>query len=182
MHWQRFYQNKAWYMVRQSYSTCTMHHAPSFILLLLVSVWLFSRPQLIFAHNELRTSIPTPGDILSESPPEIRLTFSEPPANTFIRLFDDQFHEIPGLNVLPSGLNSNEVVATVPQLENGNYTVQWLTLSADNHSVTGAFQFQVQGQKTASSNSIFSSNIIGGILAAAILAGIILFIQQNHSS
>lgn len=174
MNWGRFcLKRSAWCVLRRLLT----HHASRFSLLLLMSVWYVARPQPLFAHNELRQSIPTAGAILAASPPEIHLFFSEPPAGVFIKLFDLHFQEIPGLNILPIESNPNEVITLVPELENGTYTVQWLTLSADNHSVTGTFQFEVQ----RTTPSFFSNLIIGGVLAAAILVGIVLFIKQNRT-
>lgn len=173
MSWGRFCRRRsAWCVLRRLFT----HHAPRLLLLLVLGIWLLSRPQSLFAHNELRQSIPAAGDVLSTSPSEIHLLFTESPAGAFVKLFDLHFQEIPGLEILPTGSDAHEVVALVPELENGTYTVQWLTLSADNHTVTGTFQFEVQ----RTSPPVFSNGIIGGVLAAAILAGIILFIRQTR--
>lgn len=173
MSWGRFCQRRSTYLCR-----VLTHHTPLITSLLLLGMWLLSRPQPLFAHNELRQSIPAAGAILPASPPEIHLLFSETPAGAFVKLFDRQFQEIPGLEVLPASGAANEVVALVPELANGTYTVQWLTVSMDNHSVTGTFQFEVQH----TAPSFFSNMIIGGAFAAAILSGIILFIHQNRSA
>ena len=142
---------------------------------LLVVLWgLTLRPRPLLAHNELRQSTPAAGEVLAESPATIRLQFSEPPANTFVRLFDRSFNEVSGVEILPAGEQTLEVVVRVPTLNPGVYTVQWLTLSQDNHAVSGTFQFEVQG----TSPSTLVNNLIMGVLAAAILAGILYFRQQ----
>lgn len=181
MRWGRFCRKRrAWYvpstLLRARVRGAWVHYVSHTMLLLLLGIGLLARPQPLFAHNELRQSIPAAGAVLPASPPEIHLLFSEIPAGAFMKLFDRQFQEIPGLEILPPGSDANEVVALVPELENGTYTVQWLTLSADNHTVTGTFQFEVQ----QTSPPLFSNGIIGGVLAAAILIGIILFIHQTR--
>lgn len=146
-------------------------------ILLGVGIWLL-RPHSLLAHNELRQTNPAAGEILNQSPAEIRLTFSEPPTNGYITLYNAQFQEIPGLTVLPPEENGYELAAALPQLEDGTYTVQWLTLSADNHTVSGSFQFSVRHTSPPS----LINNLISGVLAAAILAGLFLFWQQQRGT
>lgn len=152
------------------------HHASRIIPLLIFGLLWLLRPQSLYAHNELRQSIPSAGEILTESPATIQLQFSEPPASVFIRLFDRRFNEVSGVEILPVTGQEFEVVAHVPTLNPGVYTVQWLTLSQDNHAISGTFQFEVQG--TTPSTLINSS--IMGVLAAAILAGIMIFWRQTE--
>lgn len=152
------------------------YHASRITLLLMfVSLWLV-RPQPAYAHNELRQSVPSAGEVLTESPATLRLQFSELPANVFIRLFDRNFAEVPGIELLPIEEATLEVIASVPTLNPGVYTVQWLTLSQDNHAVSGTFQFEVQG----TSPSTVINRVIMGVLAAAILTGIIYFWRQTE--
>ncbi|MCL4870874.1 MAG: copper resistance protein CopC [Anaerolineae bacterium] len=152
-------------------SRFTLH--VSRLLSLLLLFWLLLRPHPLAAHNELRHSYPAAGQTLSQSPTEIRLTFSEPPANGGITLYDQQFRQIADVTLRPPGENPHELAAALPQLEDGTYTVQWLTLSADNHTVSGSFQFSVRHTPQSS----LMNNLIVGVLAAAILAGLILFWQ-----
>ena len=188
MNWGRFWQNRTWCVPSTLLRACAeqsevtrvrdawVHYGSRIMLFLLLGIGLLARPQSLFAHNELRQSIPAAGAVLPASPPEIHLLFSETPAGVFVKLFDRQFQEIPGLEILPTGSTATEVVALVPELANGTYTVQWLTLAADNHTVTGTFQFEVQ----QTSPPVFSNGVIGGVLAAAVLSGVILFIRQNR--
>jgi len=147
-------------------------------LLVVLGLGLIARPQPLYAHNELRQSFPTAGQVLNESPPEIRLTFSEPSANVFIKLYDRQFQEIAGLQVLAAAPDASEAIVQVPKLKAGTYTVQWLTLSADNHTVSGTFQFEVRGTSQA---GVMNGIIMGGF-AAAVLAGLALFRKQVKPS
>lgn len=153
-----------------------MYHTSRIILFLVFGVFWLTRPQPLFAHNELRQSSPSAGQVLTESPATIRLLFSEQPANVFIRLFDRRFNEVSGVEILPSTAQEFEVVAHVPTLNPGVYTVQWLTLSQDNHAVSGTFQFEVQGR----SPSTLINSLIMVVLAAAILTGIIYFWRQTE--
>ncbi|MEI2609787.1 MAG: copper resistance CopC family protein [Candidatus Promineifilaceae bacterium] len=146
---------------------------PTFVLLSLV-LWGIARPQRLYAHIELRQTFPAPGQVFAASPREIRLTFSEPPLSAYVQVYGRQFEEIPGVEVLPLMPNAVNVIATVPPLMSGAYTVQWLTLSADNHTVTGTFQFEVQSAPP----SPVINTVVAAVLAAAVLTGIGIFIRS----
>jgi methionine-rich copper-binding protein CopC len=80
-------------------------------------------------HTELISSNPADGDSLTTSPPEVRLIFSGPvePALSLIRLVTADGAE---LELNPSSEDEGRVLlARLPGLGNGNYTIEWSTVS-----------------------------------------------------
>ncbi len=94
-------------------------------------------------HTELISSNPADGDSLTTSPPEVRLIFSGPvePALSLIRLVTADGAE---LELNPSSEDEGRVLlARLPGLGNGNYTIEWSTVSVDGHKVEGRLAFEV---------------------------------------
>ena len=90
-------------------------------------------------------STPAPGEILDASPEEIRLTYNEPVATTStILLFSNGFQQVDGLEMVSEPQNPEQVVATLPPLDAGSYTVEWTALSPDGHTVRGSYSFTIQ--------------------------------------
>jgi methionine-rich copper-binding protein CopC len=96
------------------------------------------------AHTELDHSDPAPGAQLTESPAEIRLTFSEPAgAASQIVLLVDGFQPVEGIMAQIDTDRPEEVFAMLPPLEPGIYTVQWTATSDDGHEVSGSYSFSI---------------------------------------
>lgn len=94
-------------------------------------------------HTELISSNPADGDSLTTSPPEVRLVFSGPvePALSLIRLITADGAQ---LELNPSNEDESRVlVARLPGLSSGDYTIEWSTVSVDGHKVEGRLSFQV---------------------------------------
>ncbi|MGH2723924.1 MAG: copper resistance CopC/CopD family protein [Actinomycetota bacterium] len=98
------------------------------------------------AHALLQSSSPANGDVLDTAPPEIVITFTEPPDHGLsqIRVFDStgapvEVGPLEGVAGQPRGLR-----VSLPELSRGTYTVSWRVLStADGHVTTGSFAFGV---------------------------------------
>ena len=99
------------------------------------------------AHTELVTTFPKQGSTLTHSPTEIRLQFNEAIGigSTFI-LFAEDFQQIP-LNVVLDVAHPADLVTTIEKpLTAGQYTVQWLVISQDEHQLSGSYRFQITGE------------------------------------
>jgi copper transport protein len=99
-------------------------------------------PSAAWAHAELLRTDPSPGQLLTEAPAAITLTFSEPvqaPSGS-IRVLDSERREIAAASIRTSGAT---VVAMLPRLDNDGYVVTWRVVSADSHPIGGAFTFGV---------------------------------------
>src|SRR4029077_11654262 len=96
-----------------------------------------------FAHATLKQESPSFGQELRRSPREIVLQF------------DQTIDALPkGIQVLtPSGKNlagtprvitaARQLVASVPRLPKGAYTIRWQALSNDGHIASGVYTFGV---------------------------------------
>jgi copper transport protein len=111
------------------------------LLVLLVAL---ATPAQAFAHASLTSTTPGFRERLAASPREVVLAF------------DQQVTLIPGgiKVLLPDGRNvagpthlaqdKHAVVAGVPRLPRGPYTVRWTALSNDGHVVSGVYTFGVR--------------------------------------
>jgi copper transport protein len=98
------------------------------------------------AHALLQSSSPANGEVLEASPPEVVITFTEPPDHGLsqIRVFDStgatvEVGPLEGLAGQPRGVR-----VSLPELPQDTYTVSWRVLStADGHITTGSFAFGV---------------------------------------
>ncbi len=97
-----------------------------------------------WGHGLLRSASPAAQSVLTESPREIRLIFSEAPELTFtrIRLLGGSGEVTLGeLAILPGKI----AVAKIPaELASGEYRVEWSTAGADGHPVKGQFTFTLR--------------------------------------
>jgi methionine-rich copper-binding protein CopC len=94
------------------------------------------------AHAELKSAVPSPGARLSEQPEEIRLTFSEEVGQgSSITLFGEGFREVEGLEAVVDGERPADLIAAVPELAPGTYSVNWRVLSTDVHPAAGSYTF-----------------------------------------
>lgn len=98
------------------------------------------------AHADLVQSTPAAGDVLAESPGEVRITFTEPvaPDQSEIRVLDVRGERV---DVEDSrGMEGDPTMMRVglPDLPDGAYTVSWRNLSTvDGHTLSGSFVFFV---------------------------------------
>ena len=110
---------------------------------LMVMFLMFRIPGAI-AHTNLIDSIPAPGEVLDQTPSEVRLTFNESlsPESSF-EIFGEGFKRVEGIHPEVDPAASSEMIASIPSLQSGTYTLQWTAVSADGHSVTGSFSFAI---------------------------------------
>ncbi len=114
--------------------------------LALASVWLVATPVSAAAHAALVESEPGNGEVLDEAPPEIRLSFTEPPdlSLTIVQIVDSGGAPVPTGPVEGVPGSNREVRIPVEGLADGVYTVTWRTVStADGHITSDAFSFGV---------------------------------------
>ena len=98
----------------------------------------------VSAHGELLRATPQPGSIVSTSPPEVQLQFTEGIEARFSGL------EIAASNGkrVPTGRAQVQgaamVVPITTALSPGVYRVNWHVLSVDSHKTRGSFTFEVR--------------------------------------
>ena len=96
------------------------------------------------AHPRLVSSTPATDEMLQRAPAKVVLHFSEPVEAAFgsVRVYDDAARRVDeGRTIRPQ---PRQVAARVRSgLPQGTYTVAWHVVSADSHSLGGAFVFHV---------------------------------------
>ncbi|ADU12727.1 copper resistance CopC family protein [Asticcacaulis excentricus] len=95
---------------------------------------LISLPVAGSAHTPLIATVPQSGEVLTESPPEIVLTFAEPVRLT--SLVSKHANGQKRLKFLPTG-ESDSFTAASPDLPAGRNELRWKALSPDGHVVEG---------------------------------------------
>jgi len=98
------------------------------------------------AHAELEASTPRSGEILTEAPSGITLTFGEGVEFTAnaIQVFDDHLRRVRTGPVGAVNQDGSQLRATLPSgLSRGSYTVSWAVSSDDTHPVSGSFGFSI---------------------------------------
>lgn len=95
-----------------------------------------------FAHDELVSSSPEPGQVLETSPAEVKLTFSDDiiPVGTAIEVVDHHGETIESGEAVVAG---PDVTATLPADLEGEYQVRWRAVSSDGHVIDGTIDFGV---------------------------------------
>lgn len=114
------------------------------LLLALLAVLCASRTAA--AHADLVRSEPADGATLSAAPAEVHLWFSEEIAPSFsaVQVLDAAGQSVPGVGVHPDPAQRSALVAVLPRLPAGAYTLIWKTLSAtDGHPSQGMVLFGV---------------------------------------
>ena len=99
------------------------------------------------AHPLPRAAIPAPNEVLSASPPEIRITFSEGvvPAFSGLELKDAAGKTVSlGPTTIISPDKTQLAASVKAHLGPGTYTVFWRALGDDTHHVSGHYSFQVK--------------------------------------
>ncbi|GAB4112124.1 MAG: hypothetical protein Fur005_05560 [Roseiflexaceae bacterium] len=107
----------------------------------------FGMVQVVRAHAKLISSEPAADSVLSTSPTEIRMVFSEELVfNTTAQLFGPNGQPIdtpPGVIDLNDLDRKTFVIPITTTLPNGTYTVKFTSASIDGHSEDGEFSFSI---------------------------------------
>jgi len=96
------------------------------------------------AHADLVRSTPAAGDVLAESPGEVRITFTEPvaPDQSEIRVLDVRGERVDLEDARAMEGDPATMRVGVADLPDGAYTVSWRNLSTvDGHTLSGSFVF-----------------------------------------
>lgn len=119
---------------------------------LLVPVILLSLTANVAAHPLPKSASPKPNAVLTASPSEIRIGFSEALVAAFSGLEVD---DATGQKIATAAatINPNDdkelIVALTTKLAPGTYTVKWHAVGDDTHHVSGHYSFQIKAQKTS---------------------------------
>jgi len=101
----------------------------------------------VTAHSNLVATQPAQGEILTETPSEIRLQFDNKiGAGSTVILFAENFQQIAAEAQIDPQTERDLVMPIEETLPNGVYTVQWLVISSDGHQLSGSYRFQMIGE------------------------------------
>jgi copper transport protein len=115
-------------------------------LVTLTLACLLTGPRPVWAHAILESSDPPNYAVLSESPRQIVLKFSETVAVRFssTRLLDMNGRAVEGLRISQDPTQPRQLIIDVPPLSQGIYSLNWKTLStSDGHSSQGLLVFGI---------------------------------------
>lgn len=103
----------------------------------------------IVRHLSLVSTAPEADAVLAESPPEIRLFFSEPPQlpGSTIRLTRGQDALVATSETAPDKDDAKQlVIRPESALAPGAYTVHWRVIAQDGHAQRGTYGFRIAAQ------------------------------------
>ena len=97
-------------------------------------------------HAQIEGSVPSAGDTIDVSPPELVLTFSGPVemAGAMLRLLGPAGRRW-SLETPRRAGDPRVLTSPLPALEPGGYRLEWRVVSADGHAISGDFTFYVAG-------------------------------------
>lgn len=96
----------------------------------------------LFAHTKLIEATPVDGDVLTESPETLNLTFSTEVQLLKLELANDA-GALQKTDFVPSAGKSQTFSIALPPLEPAAYAVTWTIVGADGHRVEGSMGFLV---------------------------------------
>ena len=111
---------------------------------------LLATPAYALIHAVLRSSAPSAGTTVAQSPSELRLTFSEAIELPFARvtvLARSRDTVATGRLALDSVAHQIVVVPITTPLKPGSYTVKYRVAGHDGHPMGGSYAFTVGGRK-----------------------------------
>jgi copper transport protein len=126
-------------------------------------------------HSQLVTSVPAAGEVVSTSPAEIRLVFSEPiePGYTRLDLIGPDGRTVGSRIGARDPGDPYTLVAPASGLADGVYTVNWRALSeTDGHATSGFFTFgvgDVSPPAPSGGSSVGGGSVHAGHDAATVL-------------
>jgi len=99
------------------------------------------------AHSHLAKAVPADGSVITASPPNIVLNFSDPARLTALSIQKGAEKE-QKLAPLPAEA-AKQLSVPVPQLAPGSYVVNWRVVGGDNHVMSGQIHFTISAEHGA---------------------------------
>lgn len=99
-----------------------------------------------WAHAFLYYSIPKVGSVLTNSPSQIKICFTEhlTEHGSTIEVRDARGKQVDKKDSHRGDQDQSLLFVSVPKLPAGTYTVNWQALSEDNHRTEGHFKFTIK--------------------------------------
>lgn len=121
-------------------------------ILIIALMLLFAVPGLASAHSYMEQSTPAKDETVAASPDQITMTFNTDIEKlSSFKLYNEAGEEMPVSGI---AVNGAELSGTVAEpLANGAYTVKWVIIGEDGHTVNGEYAFTVAAEEQAASPS-----------------------------
>jgi len=102
-------------------------------------------PTQALAHANLLHAIPQAGAVVTPAPSQLTLHFSEPlePDLIDVTLYNNRGEQVPLNDLRLQPGNAEMLIAALPPLADGTYSVVWKIVSEDGHPVEEVYQFSV---------------------------------------
>jgi methionine-rich copper-binding protein CopC len=97
------------------------------------------------AHAHLQKSSPADNSVITTSPPNLVLNFSEAARLTALSIKKDS-EPAQNLKPLPTTA-AQQISVPLPQLTSGTYSVSWRVVSDDGHMMAGALHFTLAADR-----------------------------------
>jgi copper transport protein len=123
--------------------------------LLIATLVTLGLPAQALAHATLERTSPGFEQRLMSSPRTVTLRFDQ-----YIKAFPRSLQLYSARGAIPVArihLNGRSLIASLPHLKRGGYTVRWHALSGDGHVVSGVFTFGVRAKAPAPTEAFGSS-------------------------
>ncbi|RWM02059.1 MAG: copper resistance protein CopC [Mesorhizobium sp.] len=132
----------------QSPSTIRMHTRPLvWLVAVLLTMAALAMPGRAFAHAALVATDPADGAVLTQSPAQFSLTFSEPVSPLVLTLVRPDGSQ---LALTSFRLNDQTVEIDNPEtLKSGSHVLSWRVVSVDGHPVGGSTLFSIGAPSAA---------------------------------
>lgn len=112
----------------------------------LLAVLFLSLQTRAWAHAFLDHAEPKVGSVITNSPAEIKIWFTQNLESAFskIEVRDAQGKEVDKKDAHLDNKDKSLLVVSLPQLPAGIYTVNWHAVSVDTHKTQGHFEFTIK--------------------------------------
>lgn len=125
------------------------------------------------AHAQRALFLPGPGAVVSGSPTELNLTFTQPFTAIEIEVYDAKGQSVAaGKPVLDPAHPDQAILPLKAELPAGTYTVKWRAAGADGHGSEGQYLYHVTDVKPVEQPQLFwNGKLVEGDVPAQIVDG-----------
>jgi methionine-rich copper-binding protein CopC len=146
--------------------------------LVFVLTILFATSTLVSAHADLKSARPAPGEVVTNAPSEIELTFTEAMQDGNISLYSESNQQI-ATSLQTSPEEATIITSIESTLPEGEYNVIWQATSLDGHTLSGSYNFAYQ-QKTSDSDTDNSLYMVIGAMSTVLILGSIFWVMYRR--
>ncbi len=118
------------------------------VLIGLLAAAMLALPRAAWGHAFLDHADPKVGAVVSQSPGEIKIWFTqelEPDFSTIV-VRDSQGNEVDKKDSHQDSSDKKLLMVSVPKLPDGEYSVSWSVVSVDTHHTHGDFKFTIKAK------------------------------------